>query len=77
VDLWPAAAKAAHAEEDKAFDKNKRGDEMPAWIADKEKRLAKIREAKAAPEAEAKAAAEAKMKAEQAAAEKRNAESRK
>lgn len=63
VNRWLAAAKAADAEEDKAFGKNRRGDEMPAWIADKEKRLAKIREAKAALEAEAKAAAETKVKA--------------
>jgi hypothetical protein len=50
---------------------------MPAWIADKEKRLAKIREAKAALEAEAKAAAEAEAKAEQEAEERRKAEGRK
>ena len=77
VDRWLAAAEAADAEEDKAFGKDKRGDEMPAWIADKEKRLAKIREAKAALEAEAKTAAEAKVKAEQEAQEKRQAEGRK
>ena len=71
VDRWLAAAEAADAEEDKAFGKDKNGDEMPAWIADKEQRLAKIREAKAALEAEAKAAAEAKVKAEQEAEEKR------
>ena len=69
VDRWLAAAEAADAEEDKAFGKDKRGDEMPAWIADKEKRLAKIREAKATLEAEA--AAKAKVKAEQEAEEKR------
>lgn len=77
VDRWLAAAEAADAEEDKAFGKDRRGDEMPAWIADKEKRLAKIREAKAVLEAEAKAAAEAKAKAEQEAEEKRKAEGRK
>jgi hypothetical protein len=44
VDRWLAAAEAADAEEDKAFGKNRRGDEMPAWIADKEERLGKIRE---------------------------------
>ena len=76
VDRWLAAAEAADAEEDKAFGKDRRGDEMPAWIADKEKRLAKIREAKAVLEAEAKAAAEAKVKAEQEAKEKRKAEGR-
>ena len=65
VDRWLAAAEAADAEEEKAFGKDRRGDEMPAWIVDKEKRLAKIREAKAALEAEAQAAAEAEAKARQ------------
>jgi hypothetical protein len=67
----------ADAEEDKAFGKDRRGDEMAAWTADKEKRLAKIREAKAALEAEAKAAAETKVKAGQEAEEKRKREGRK
>ena len=57
VDRWLAAAEAADAEEDKLHG-SKRGDEMPDWVADKEKRLARIREAKAELEAEAKAAAE-------------------
>ena len=48
VDRWLAAAEAADAEEDKTLGKDRRGDEMPDWIADKEKRLARIREAKAA-----------------------------
>ena len=77
VDRWLATAEAADAEEDKAFGKDRRGDEMPAWIADKEKRLTKIREAKAALEAEAKAAAEAEAKARQEAEEKHKAEGRK
>jgi len=77
VDRWLAAAEAADAEEDKAFGKDRRGDEMPSWIADKEKRLAKIREAKSVLEAEAKAATAAKIKAEQEAAEKRKTEGRK
>lgn len=76
VDCWLAAAEAADAEEDELHG-DKRGDEMPAWVADKEKRLAKIREAKAALEAEAKAAAEAKVSAEREAEEKRRAEGRK
>src|SRR5438309_2306000 len=42
VDRWLAAAAAADAEEDKRLG-DKRGDEMPAWVADKEKRLEKIR----------------------------------
>lgn len=57
VDRWLAAAEAADADEDAAHG-SKRGDELPDWVADKQKRLAKIREAKAALEAEAKAAAQ-------------------
>jgi hypothetical protein len=52
-----AAAEAADAQEDETFGKDKRGDEMPDWASDKEKRLAKIQEAMAALEAEAKLAA--------------------
>jgi transposase len=77
VSRWLEAAEAADAEEDRRFGKDKRGDELPAWVADKEKRLAKIREAKAALEAEAKAAAEEKAKAEAAAEETRRAAGRK
>jgi transposase len=57
VDRWLAAAEAADAEEDKLHGA-KRGDEMPEWVADKQKRIEKIRKAKAELEAEAKAAAE-------------------
>ncbi len=56
VDRWLAAAEAADAEEDKLY-RQKRGDETPDWVADKQRRLEKIREAKAELEAEAKAAA--------------------
>ncbi len=77
VDRWLAAAEAADAEEDKAFGKGRREDEMPDWVADKQKRLAKIRQAKAALEAEAKALAEAETLARQEAEEKRKAEGRK
>ena len=66
VDGWLKAAEAADAAEDKAFGADKRGDEMPDWVADKQARLAKIREAKTELEAEAKA----KAVAEQAAREK-------
>lgn len=62
---WLKAAEAADTGEDKAFGADKRGDEMPDWIADKQARLAKLREAKADLEAEAKA----KAAAEQAARE--------
>ena len=40
--------------EDEQFGKGKRGDEMPDWVKNKQKRLEKIREAKAALEAEAR-----------------------
>jgi transposase len=77
VDRWLAAAEAADAEEDAAFGKDKRGDELPDWVADKEKRLAKIREAKAALEAQAKATAEAEARRRAEAEAKRTAEGRK
>jgi len=69
VDRWLEAAEAADAQEDKLYG-SKRGDEMPDWVADKEKRLAKIRQAKAELEAEAKAAA-AEQTRRQAEAEQR------
>jgi transposase len=68
VDGWLKAAEAADAAEDKAFGADKRGDEMPDWVADKQARLAKIREAKAELEAEAKA----KAAAERATGEKKD-----
>ena len=77
VDRWLEAAEAADAQEDKLHGASRRGDEMPGWIADTQKRLAKIREARAALEAEAAAAAAAKAEAERAAEEKRKAENRK
>ena len=63
VDGWLQAAEAADAEEDKAFGADRRGDEMPDWVADKQARLAKIRQAKAELEAEAKAKAAAEQPA--------------
>ncbi len=76
VDRWLQAAEAADAEEDKLHG-DRRGDEMPAWVADKEKRLAKIRQAKAELEAEAKAAAEEEMRRRAAAEKERLAQGRK
>ena len=66
VARWLKAAEAADKAEDAAHGSGKSGAEMPDWIADKQRRLAKIREAKAALEAEAKAATEAKDKAQKA-----------
>ena len=76
VDRWLKAAAAADAEEDRLYG-DQRGDEMPDWVADKEKRLAKIRAAQAALEAEAKAAAEEETRRRAEAEDKRLAEGRK
>jgi transposase len=76
VDRWLASAEAADAEEDKLYG-NKRGDEMPDWVADKQKRLEKIREAKAALEAQTKAAAAEETRRRAEAEAKRKAEGRK
>jgi transposase len=53
VGRWLDAAAAADAAEDAAHGAERRGDELPAWAADKAARLARIRAAKAALEAEA------------------------
>lgn len=76
VDRWLKAAEAADAEEDRLYG-DKRGDELPEWVADKVKRLEKIREAKAALEAEAKAAAEEEERRRAQAEEQRLAHGRK
>lgn len=76
VDRWLSAAEAADAEEDAQYGA-KRGDEMPDWIADKQKRLAKIREAKTALETEAKAAAQEERRRRAAVEAQRVAEGRK
>ncbi len=59
MDRWLAAAAASAVEKDTAFGADKRGDEMPDWVADTAKRLAKIREAKVAAEEETRAEAQA------------------
>src|ERR1700746_4063101 len=76
VASWLGAAAAADGEEDKLHGRDKSGDEMPDWVADKQRRAAKIRQAKAEMEAEAKAAAEAKLKEQAAADEKQEVEGR-
>ena len=76
VERWLKAAEAADAEEDELHG-DKRGDEMPDWVADKQKRLAKIRAAKAELEAEAKAAAAEEMRRREEAEEQRKKEGRK
>jgi transposase len=76
VDRCLAAAEAADAQEDKLHGQ-KRGDEMPDWVADKQKRLERIRKAKSELEAEAKAAAEEEERRREKAEEQRVAEGRK
>jgi len=53
VARWFADADAADTSEDDTHSRERRGDELPSWVTDKQKRLEKIREAKAALEAEA------------------------
>jgi transposase len=53
VDGWFRQAEAVDASEDAEFGRDKRGDELPAWVANKQQRLERIREARAALEKEA------------------------
>ena len=55
VASWLDQADAADAAEDTQHGADRRGDETPAWMADKQRRLERIRAAKAQLEAEAKA----------------------
>jgi transposase/IS5 family transposase len=50
---WFAQAEATDGAEDAEFGPERRGDELPEWVANKQQRLAKMREAMAALEAEA------------------------
>jgi transposase len=53
VESWLEQAEAIDAHEDEQFGPDRRGDELPAWVANKQQRLAKIRQAMAELEAEA------------------------
>ena len=55
VKSWLDQAAAADASEDAQHGADRRGDEMPDWMADKQRRLERIRAAKAQLEAEAQA----------------------
>jgi hypothetical protein len=55
VSDWFARAEATDAQEDSAHGADRRGDEIPDWVANKAARLVRIRAAKATLEAEAKA----------------------
>src|SRR6266852_9151274 len=65
---WMKRAATEDAAEDRRHGGERRGDELPEWVANKERRLAKIREAKAALEAEAQAAASGQGEGEDSAA---------
>ena len=56
VEGWLARAAREDAADDAAHGSDRRGDELPAWVADRQARLERIRAAKAALEGEAKAA---------------------
>ena len=73
VQKWLEQAAAADATEDEALGPQRRGDELPAWVRNKQQRLEKMREAIAALEAEA--AAEAAAEAQAAAGEQQPGES--
>ena len=59
VQGWFEEAERMDREEDELYGADRRGDELPDWVADKQKRLEKIRQAKAELEAEARAEAAA------------------
>lgn len=62
VAQWLAKAAALDAREDEAYGADRRGDELPNWVANKQHRLEKIRVAKAALEADAQDDAGAKKR---------------
>ncbi len=53
---WFNRAQSADAAEDRQHGGTQRGDELPDWVADKQRRIGKIREAREALEAEARTA---------------------
>jgi len=58
VDRWMRRAEDVDCREDDQYGPDRRGDEMPDWVKDKQKRMEKIKEAKARLEAAAKEEAE-------------------
>ena len=64
IGQWFAEANALDEEEDREYGEDNRGDEMPDWVANKQKRLEVIRNAKAELEAEARAMLKAGVKPE-------------
>ena len=72
-----AEAEAADVADDAEFGRDKRGDELPDWVADKTARIAKIQAAQAELESEAKAMADEERRRRAEADAKREAEGRK
>jgi transposase len=69
---WLDKAQTADTREDEEFGADRSGEELPSWVSDKQRRLEKLREAKAALEAEAAQAAAPEQETEgQAGAPKR------
>ena len=64
ISAWFKKAAEEDEDEDRLYGKDKGGDEMPDWVADKQKRVEVIRAAKAALEADAKAQLAAGVKPE-------------
>ena len=62
---WLEQAEAVDAAEDEEFGADKRGDELPDWVANAQSRAAKIREAREAIEAEAREEAKAHKEAKE------------
>ena len=58
---WFKQAQSADDAEDRQHGGALRGDELPDWVADKQRRITKIREAREALEAEARAAGQASV----------------
>src|SRR5262252_5557997 len=58
VKAWFDEAERQDREEDALYGEDKSGDEMPAWVSDKQELLKRLQQAKAELEAEAKAEAE-------------------
>jgi transposase len=56
---WFSRARSADEAEDRQHGRERRGDEMPQWVADKQQRIAKIREAREALEMQAREAGQA------------------
>jgi hypothetical protein len=63
VEDWFATAQAADARDDEALGADRRGDELPDWVVQKQRRLEHLRRAKAELEAEAAAQAAAEERA--------------